>query len=429
MDILDRLIYTSSNTITDGAHIMNPVFDLTTNYPNIYTNIPGVFTTNPNIPSVTGTGNYFYHRTIRQQFTTIEDTQFIESAMQKHWFDVAEKRQYTPYDVPFTIPPYHLMYAYLLENTRIAQIFEKVMFMYLHDEKLTKASDDISFQWIINLENLFFKDLPNNATRSISGYLRPVPEASRRNAYQRLLGVDLAFGDIQNNRAKYQKAEFANNSFILLFESFLREVWQAYTNARNTSGQNTTDYFHITDTAEKIQQMLMSRRYMRNDFSKYKFYNLSREEYGSVLFMSWLFEVISYNSPFVEYLRCTGNTPGERLINIGNKVGIPAHSKSEAIFEMAPPLAALLRLIENGAFNPNQLATVTLIIQALVPGSGATPEQVQMLNSILLAINNWELVTGHNIKGFDATIKGGVKLVSPSSSGVKLVSSNGVKMG
>lgn len=405
MDIIDRLIFT---TLNDTGKIA------ITNQPNFtYSDFPNI-----NNKPIGGPGHHYYSRVNRDLFCTLEDTGIVESAIQKHWFDVVNKRQYkiglTLYDHPFTTPPYHLMYAYLLENTRIAQIFEKLIYLYQTDEKLTKASDAQSFQWIMNTDALYFKDAPSSAIRFYNGYLRPVPEAVRRNVYQRLFGLELAFGDITNNPAKYVKAEFNNSSFILLFESFLREFWQAFTNARNTSGPNTTDYFSLTDTAEKLQELLMSRRAMVNNFHGYKHFNLSREEYGSVLLMSWLFESISYNSPLVEYLRCTGNTPGERLINIGLKVGITAHSKSELIFEMASPIAVLLRMIENGVYNPSNIAYVNDVIMALVP-PGGTPTKKQQLNSILLIINNWERITGHRIKSLETPVVGNVRVINASA--------------
>lgn len=410
MNIIDRLIFTATQKVGSNNPIIDP-----TNSNFTYSHIKNLDLASLKQAPSGGPQRFFYMRSVRDLFCTLEDTSIIENAIQKHWFDLVNNRQYsippTKYDHSFALPPYHLMYAYLLENTRIAQIFEKLIYMYQTDEKLTKASDGPSFQWIMNTDALFFKDAPSSAIRFYNGYLRPVPEAVRRNIYHRLFGLDLAFGDISNNPAKYVKAEFNNSTFILLFESFLREFWQAFTNARNTSGQNFTDYFSLTDTAEKLQELLMSRRSMNNNFINYKYFNLSREEYSSVLLMSWLFNAVSYNSPLVEYLRCIGNTPGERLINIGLKVGIPAHSKSELIFEMAPSMATLLRMIEHGDYSPAKLANVNAIIKALGPPLG-TQTQVQMLNSILLIINNWERVTGHRIKTMETPVVGNVRVVN-----------------
>jgi hypothetical protein len=428
MDIIDALIFTSANLVTrnDGTgSAINPIIG-GSNAPNIYSDILSPLL--PNIYPNGAAGVFSYDLGTRESFCILEDTSIIEAAMQKHWFDIVNKRAYTkpgvtPYvdyaisalpddpDDSKPIPPYHLIYAYLLENTRIAQIFEKLIYLYQTDEKLTKASIPQAFQWIMNTDALFFKDPPSSAIRFYNGYLRPVPEAVRRNAYQRLFGIELAFGDITNNTAKYVKAEFNNSSFILIFESFLREFWKAYVNARNTSGENYTDFFALTDIALKLQELLMSRRYQNNDFNGYKWFNLSREEYGSVMLMSWLFESISYDSPLVEYLRCTGNTPGERLINIGLKVGIAAHSKSEIIFEMAVSLNALLRMVEVGSYNPDQETTVKNIVYADRDSNQYQP----ILSSILLIINNWERITGHRIKTLETPVTGNVRILNGRS--------------
>lgn len=410
MDLIDRLIYTATNTVKrKNLDPITPILD-PTNILNLYVDIPANLQS-PQLPALIA-GSYRYPRAIRSSFVTIEDTAIIENSIQKHWFDIVDGRHYDlplgKTDGPFNPPPYHMIYAYLLENTRIAQIFEKLLFLYLHDEQLTKVDSSMNpafqpFQWLMNTEALFFRDPASGSVRMTTGYLRPIPETVRRNAYYRLFGLDLSFGDITNNNAKYHKAEFANSNFIQLFESFLRQFWQAYINARNTSGPNATDYFALCETAQKIQQMLMSRRSMTNSFSHYKYFNLSREEYGSVLLMSWLFEAISYDSPLVEYLRCTANTPGERLINVGLKVGIPAHSKSELIFEMAPPIAMLLRKIEVGLYNPVNQPGVAGIVTSQVP-PGGTEAQKQELNSVLLIINYWEILTGHALKNLPTPV-------------------------
>lgn len=363
----------------------------------------------------------------RYSFITGDDTDLIEDAIQKHWFDIGYHVAYindatnpiislaslgTPPTkdkifADFLVPPYHMMYAYLMENTRIAQIFEKLLQDYLHDEKLSKTNNEAEFRWLVNTENLFYKDLPHNSYRNISGVVRPLTESSRRNAYQRLFGVDLGFGDFRNNNAAYPytKADIANQAFIAVFESFIAEFWQAYINARNSVGPNTTDIVHLTETAQHLQEMLMARRTYRTDFLGYRFYNLSREEFSSVIMMSWLHYAVATDGPIVTWLGCNGNTAGERLINIGNKVGLPAHSKSVSIIEIAAPAAALLRSIEIGSFNDEPW--LNQVIHANVPGFLPAPsnEQKEILSDILIIINNWEAITGHRIKNPDAAQK------------------------
>ena len=420
MDLINNLAFTALNNV--GGFV-----PLT---PNFFALPPEL--TGPPIPQLRG--NYYsYDINVIEEFCASDDPDFLANSIEKHWADVVIGRNYTdggattfsffripnPSAPPPTLllPPYHMIYAYLVENTRIAQIFERLLYWYLQDEKLNKATtaqNRIAFQWMVNTENLFFKFLKNTSYRNITSQVRQSPDATRRNAYFRMFGMDLAFGDVgSNSQVDFHKAQFNNQPFILLFEKFLTEIWQAYTNARNQVGQNTTDMFIIVDTAQKIQEMLMSRRTTETTFENYRYFNLSREEYSMVVMMSWLYEVVSYDSPLVQFLRCNGNTPGERLINVGKKVGVNAHSKSEGLLDIAPPMNTLLRRIEFGDYNVE--TDVRTIIESQTPGSPSTPAQKQALNDILLIINNWEKATGHRIKNPESSISASLRMKSPTS--------------
>ncbi len=402
----------------------------------------------PTTPGIINGLNSSYHIKIKEVFCTFDDSDYIDKAIQKHWTDMVYKRDYKNGSVVYTaftdipnpltatqtdrdnqgvhlIPLYHLIYAYLVENTRIAQIFEKMLHMYTHDEKLTKATtsqNKSAFQWIMNTESLFYSNLSNTNYRNLKTQVRYHPEMTRRNAYWRLFGMDLAFGDLQSNTpVNYFKAEFNNQPFIVLFEKFLTEIWQAYANANNSSGPNTTDMFTIVDAAQKIQEMLMSRRTTETNFNNYRYFNLSKEEYSSVVMMSWFYEVISYDSPLIQFLRCNGGTPGERLINIGKKVGVPAHSKSEGLLDIAPPMNTLLRRIELGDYNVE--TTVTNIIKSQLNNLPINSPERMALNDLLQIINNWEKATGHKIKNPEANIKGTVRIQPQKVNGVN---SNGI---
>jgi hypothetical protein len=420
MDLINNLVFTALNTVNGFPALTLDYFDL-----------PSQLSLFP-VPTLRD--NYYsYDIPVIQEFSSIDDTQFLEDAIEKHWADVVIGRNYmdsaatTVYSYfskpvignpPINLlPPYHLIYAYLVENTRAAQIFERLLYLYMHDEKLNKATtaqdpqNRLAFQWMINTENLFFKYLSNTSYRNLTSQVRQSPDATRRNAYFRMFGMDLAFGDISSSGAvNYYKAEFNNQLFIVLFEKFITEIWQAYTNARNQVGPNSTDIFIIVDTAQKIQEMLMSRRTTETTFFNYRYFNLSKEEYASVVMMSWLYEVVSYDSPIINFLRCNGNTPGQRLINIGNKVGVQAHSKSEGLLDIAPPMNTLLRRIEFGDFNPANEAQVISIIESQIPGSTSPIEDKQALTELLLIINNWEKATGHRIKTPESNITGTLKV-------------------
>lgn len=446
MDFIDHIIYTANTANVRG------------NYPALLSDIANNSVASPRIPppviaapGIPGRDEVppvvavplpalansaaSYAQNVRENFIYYEDPAVIDKAIQKHWYDI----NYGPISAfnlfdPTDPPPYHIIYAYLIENSRIAQIFERLIYLYQHDEGLgVAAANDtqqrFAFQWIMNTENLFFKQLPNTSYRNISGNLRPSSEGSRRNAYYRILGMDLAFGDAGNSGGdfSYYKAKTANKEFILLFEQFLSEIWQAYINAQNTSGANTTDYQRIIDMATKLRQMLMARRggngtIMLDD---YRYMNLSKEEYSSVAFMSWLLFIISNNSPVVNLLSCQANTASERLINIGKRVGIDAHTRTQGLFDMAAPTATVLRQIEFGTFELQAPAVwIRRVIESQTPTGAplASPAERVALIDLLTIINNWEKATGHRIKNPDANVRGAVKVQQNGMS-----ANNGVK--
>ena len=445
MDAIDNLIYATRNTslYPSGVSSSNIQSDFLIGGTNVLDESEPVGAPNRLLnlyPTQTLNGISSYSIQSKERFITFDDTDIVEAAIKKHWYDIANRVAYTNQiamvppagfvapgqaNVPgsanrvfvdFNIPPYHLIFAYLVENTRISQIFEKLIWMYQHDEKLLKANQN-AFRWIQNTESLFFSD--RSATKSVTSFLRPVSEAVRRNAYQRMFGMDLAFGDLTDKNSQYIKAEFNNSSFITLFESFLIEVWQGYINANNTSGMNSTDVLHIEDIVRKLQEMLMLRRTSTLSFVDYQYFNLSREEYSSFIWMYWLFNIVSYNSSVVQFLNCDANTPGERIINIGKKVGLPAHTKSEALLDIAQPMNALLRLIETGLLNNgNQIERILRSRTTVNPNNPqTTTQEIAIMDNLLLILNNWEKATGHRIKNPQANITGSVK-----------IQQNGVKM-
>lgn len=414
MDTINNLIYTTLNTASSPSTI-NPTY------------IPFPATILGAVPQ--NRGAYFsYDLPVIEAYCGMDEPSVIDQAIQKHWADVSLGRNYINGSDNYSIfrdinppneliPPYHLIYAYLLENTRVVQIMEKLLILYQHDEKLRKATtpdNQLAFQWIMNTEHLFFKYLSGFSFWNISSKIQSDAEAARRNAYFRMFGMDLAFGHMHTNASvDYHKAEFNNQGFIVLFERFLTEIWQAYTNAKNQVGPNSTDLYSICDTAQKMQEMLMSRRTTENSFENYRYFNLSRIEYASVVMMAWFYEVISYDSPLVQFLRCNGNTPGERLINIGKKVGVNAHSKAEGLLDIAPPMNTLLRRIEFGDYNPDNESQVSSIITSQADGLSPTDPNRLALADLLAIINNWEKATGHRIKNPEARINGQLQINRP----------------
>jgi hypothetical protein len=426
MDFIDHLIFTTNTTNARGGYPALLSDNVTTAPP--VQGIPGsneipVVATAP-LPVIAATDTFLLN--IRENFIFYQDPVVIDLAIQKHWFDMTNgpilinaAQIFTPVSTPI----YHLIYSYLVENTRIVQIMERLIYLYLHDEVLGIASSSNpvhqqAFQWIENTENLFFKTLSNTSYRNISGNLHPNAEASRRNTYYRVFGMDLAFGEPTGGIGTdytYYKAKTSNKEFIILVEQFLAEIWQAYMNAQNTSGANSTDYQRIVDMATKLREMLMARRGATGTISlqNYRFMNLSKEEFSSVGFMSWLFFIVSYDSPLVIFLGCQANTSSERLYNIGKKVGIESHKRAQSLFDMAGPMATVLRQIEFGTFElSSPVLWIRRTIESQTPAGSllATPEQSAALIDLLTIINNWEKATNHRIKNPEANITGSVKI-------------------
>jgi hypothetical protein len=173
--------------------------------------------------------------------------------------------------------------------------------------------------------------------------------------------------------------------------------------------------------AKKIRQMLLSRRGASNTLvlANYRFMNLSKEEYASVGFLTWLFFIISYDSPVVTFLGCQGNSAADRLSNIGKKVGLEPHKKSEALIDMASPMATILRNIEFGTFEVDDPETwIKTVIESQKVPSPASAAQKNALQDILTVINNWEKATGHKIKNRESNITGVVRVTQLAHNGV-----------
>ena len=297
----------------------------------------------------------------------------------------------------------HLIYAYMIENTLIYEIFRKVLHEYLHGERLDIPSV-AGQQWVRNTEELFYKDPPSFPVFSLTSHIRPDLRASRRNAYYRMFGLDLNHGSDDGRPYPYEKATAANRDFVSTFEKFLFEVWRGIINVTTFSGPNPTDDSAIQDHAKNLFDLLTNRR--RNG-------NLSREEFIYVATMSWFHETVDYDSPIVVDLKAQGSSPGERLKKIGERVGLPAHRRAEDLLSLANPMSTILIAIESGLFN--NIAAVPDLYRN--PTSPATTNPLR--DNIKTIITNWSTATGRNIKGEPVTGSPGAvpsAAVSPNGS-------------
>jgi hypothetical protein len=446
MDILDNLMYASYISGTQPAMPLGfppqpaqgaPVDRIISDYLPAFPALAAP----PNVGSAAAPV-FSYGNADKLDFCTYDDSLSVERAIVRHWFDIDAQVNYDAAGLTGPgVPPagdryssfidsssYHLIYAYLLENTRMLQIFERLIERYFYDEEFGIADNNQVFAWIQNSERLFFKnDTPR--TTNIRSLIRPNSDATRRNAYWRMFGMDLAFGDIYSTgggAVAYNKAKVSNQQFVPLFEKYLAEVWQSYMNANNTSGINSSDINIVVDLARQLQEVLLARR--GNPANTYANQNLSREEFSSVLLASWFTFIISDNTPVVNFLNCESSTIGERLHKIGNKVGIPAHSKSQALFEMAAPASNVLTTIEIGGVLDNPGVMPNILTSLIPPVAANTTVNMNLMTDLLTIINNWERATGHRIKTAPANLTGTVQAQQPQQAqqnGMGRVQQNG----
>jgi len=275
------------------------------------------------------------------------------------------------------LPWEHLIYAYMIENTHIYEIFRRVVSELLHGEKLGTPSAATQL-WLRSTEELFYRDPPSFSITTITSYIRPDLTSTRRNAYQRMFGKDLIHANDDYKNATVINAEAANKEFFSTFEEFLREVWVGVVNVRNTNGVNPTDDGKIADLATKLHDMLITRRLNGN---------LSREEFVFVSMMSWFHLTVESDLPVIVDLRAEGASPEQRLFKVAQRVGIPAHGLAKSYLDIAVPISNILIQIERGDFN--QRAGVPALYTPAVGG----PE-----GDMRTIIHHYSIITGREIK-------------------------------
>ena len=275
----------------------------------------------------------------------------------------------------------HLIYAYLIENTRAVEIFRRVLVEYLHGEKLEVPSAKTP-RGLRATVALVFRHLPSGSIGAITSGVRPDAGAVRRNAYHRFFGMDLNHGLDDGRAYPYLHATAANTSFVPIFEDFLREVWIAAENFRNSSGSNPKDDAAIATFARDLRDMLRTRRLAGN---------LAREEFWIVFTMSWFDATLRSDNAVIADLKSTAGSPEERLRKVGERVGLRPHVHSESFFSLAPRLSTLLKRIEAGDFNsPSHVG----VLYAEPTSGPPNPVRKDMLD----IINQWSIATGRDMK-------------------------------
>lgn len=274
----------------------------------------------------------------------------------------------------------HLIYAYMIENTRIHDIFRRVVRAFRQGEEIGVPIEG-SEHWLRNTEELFFREPAPFMIYSITSSIRPDLDATRRSSYWRMFGMDLNHGTEEGQVFAYGKASASNTQFVSTFEEFLREVWVGIVNVTNTSGANPTDDAKIADLAERLHDMFRTRRISGN---------LAREEFLFVSMMSWFHLTLEINSPIVLSLRAEAASAEERLFKIAERVKLPAHGMSKSFFDIADAISRILIQIETGIYN-----TPGAVPALYTPG----PIE-QDLRTI---ITHWSLATNHDLRSRKVT--------------------------
>jgi hypothetical protein len=306
--------------------------------------------------------------------------------------DVRPKRTNVSWD--------HLIYAYLVENTRIDDIIRRVLFEATQGERLRVPRNNTTYEWLRSTEELFYSYGPPLLAGSVLGTLRPDIRATRRNAYARMFGIDLNHPGLDGNPVPYHKPETVNRDFVAVFEAFLRETWRAIENSRNAVGPNPTDGGAIADLALRLQIMLNERRGGSAIAP-----NLAREEFSAVAAMSWLHHLVDFDNDVLADFQALGSSPEERLSRLGERVGVPAHAHSHSYFILAPIVSLLLIEIEAGAYS-DALRAEALFLPA-------SPNPIRA--DILTIIDHWSRATGRNLKASPVTGSGSATVGAASA--------------
>jgi hypothetical protein len=201
------------------------------------------------------------------------------------------------------------------------------------------------------------------------------------------LGLDLAFGTDDNRPPVYDKANAANTNFVTLFEELLFELWQAISNVRNTSGTNASDDDRIFRIAEVLRFVLNSRR---------QFGTLAREELAAATALGWAELTLSWDTPVVIDLKAIATSPADRLRLVGERVGLPAHSKSSAFFSMCSDLSLFLRTLESGVVSGPELAWILYLEQQPQGAPSNAPNPIGAESRRV--ITEWAAATGKDLK-------------------------------
>lgn len=291
------------------------------------------------------------------------------------------------------LPWDHLIYAYVIESTRIIEILGEVVRRYVTGETLDPPSVD-TLVWARNTEELFFRDPPLFHIGGATSSLRPDMNVNRRNVYWRLFGCDLPHplaGQPDPQAWKRHVGAGANTRFLELWTELLRQVWLGIENDRNAVGANPTDPGYVGYLCQTLGEMLRQRR--RGGM-------LAREGFTYVSMASWFHLTVESDTSVVVDLKATagvGGNPADRLSAIGARVGITPPRGARELFELADLLSPLLWFIELDQFS--EAANASLLFRSF----GAPDPPIPSLMTRI--INLWQSATGVRVKDLAVTAR------------------------
>jgi len=278
----------------------------------------------------------------------------------------------------------HLTYAYLVENTRMYDIFRRLIVEFRNGERLGPLTPK-AVQWLQTTEELFFTQKHSIGFVSPVGSVgSPDPDAAHRNAYYRMFGFDLNHGYDDGRAVSFTKPTNSNRDFGATLESLLHEVWKGITNAENTSGTKDTDNSQIGNLGLRLHQMLTERK------SPGK---IVREEYWYVCMMSWLHMAIEFpNSPIVAAMSADASSAEERLRRLGQVVGLPPHARTSAFLLLARNCSVLMRESEYGLYTSSSSAQRLYV--------------APVRNMMADIISQYSIATGKDLKARQVSVAG-----------------------
>jgi hypothetical protein len=275
----------------------------------------------------------------------------------------------------------HLIYAYLIENTRIFDIFAKVLETYCFCEDLGRLSPE-SQLFLRATQVLIYSNPPPTTIWNVTCWGCPDEISQRMSTYWWMFGIELNHAADTAAKHQYAKPAGANVDFIETFEALAAMAWRGIVNVHNFVGADDTDNQAIVSAAQRISCMLAARR---------QDCNFARQEFRAVAVMSWLHLAVSFDSPIVVDLRAQASCPEERLFRIARQVGMTAHPRSQALFALAQPFSELLIRIENGALDNTVLARRLYM-------------SLYGQNLFETVIGNYSIAMGHDVKALPVRV-------------------------